>query len=147
MNSQQRNEANAYHQKVMQQMTGNTKAQRKPLNTYRLASYGAPSMPLSMVALPLAVYLTPVYADSAGFGLSLAFVGLMLALSRVFDGITDPVIGFMSDRIRSRRWRRKPVVRIGMPIFMLGVWLLWVPPIEFRTITWLSMTTNIGYPY
>ena len=34
-----------------------------------------------MVSLPLAVYLTPVYADSAGFGLSLAFVGLMLALS------------------------------------------------------------------
>ena len=61
----------------------------KPLGAYRLASYGAPSMPLSMVSLPLAVYLTPVYADSAGFGLSLGFVGLMLALSRVFDGITD----------------------------------------------------------
>jgi Na+/melibiose symporter-like transporter len=74
MNSQQRNEANAHHQRAMQQMTDDTKTQRKPLNTYQLASYGAPSMPLSMVALPLAVYLTPVYADSAGFGLSLAFV-------------------------------------------------------------------------
>ena len=68
---------------------------QKSLSTFQLASYGAPSMPLSMVSLPLAVYLTPVYADSAGFGLSLAFVGLMLALSRVFDGITDPVIGFL----------------------------------------------------
>ena len=101
-------------------MTDDAKTERKRLNTYQLASYGAPSMPLSMVALPLAVYLTPVYADSAGFGLSLAFVGLMLALSRVFDGVTDPVIGFMSDRIRTRWGRRKPFVLIGMPIFMLG---------------------------
>ena len=124
-----------------------TTTERKSLSTYQLASYGAPSMPLSMVALPLAVYLTPVYADSAGFGLSLAFVGLMLALSRVFDGVTDPIIGFMSDRIRTRWGRRKPFILIGMPIFMLGVWLLWIPPIEFREVTWLGMTFNTGYPY
>ena len=128
-------------------MTEPTTTERKSLSTYQLASYGAPSVPLSMVALPLAVYLTPVYADSAGFGLSLAFVGLMLALSRVFDGITDPIIGFMSDRIRTRWGRRKPFILIGMPIFMLGVWLLWIPPIEFREVTWLGMTFNTGYPY
>ena len=104
-------------------------------------------MPLSMVSLPLAVYLTPVYADSAGFGLSLGFVGLVLALSRVFDGITDPIIGFLSDRIRTRWGRRKPFILIGMPIFMLGVYLLWIPPIEFREITWLGITMNSGYPY
>ena len=128
-------------------MSENTQTAQKSLNTYQLASYGAPSMPLSMVSLPLAVYLTPVYADSAGFGLSLAFVGLMLALSRVFDGITDPVIGFLSDRVRTRWGRRKPFVLIGMPIFMLGVWLLWIPPIEFTEVTWLGMTFNTGYPY
>jgi Na+/melibiose symporter-like transporter len=100
-----------------------------------------------MVALPLAVYLTPVYADSAGFGLSLAFVGLMLALSRVFDGLTDPIVGFISDRIRTRWGRRKPFILIGMPIFMAGVWLLWIPPIEFTEVTWLGLTFNTGYPY
>ena len=122
-------------------------SQYKPLSTYQLASYGAPAMPLSMVALPLAVYLTPVYADSAGFGLSLAFVGLMLALSRVFDGLTDPIVGFISDRIRTRWGRRKPFILIGMPIFMAGVWLLWIPPIEFTEVTWFGLTFNTGYPY
>ena len=122
-------------------------SESKPLGMYRLASYGAPSMPLSMVALPLAVYLTPVYADSQGFGLSLGFVGLMLALSRIFDGITDPLIGFYSDRIRTRWGRRKPFILIGTPIFIVGMWLLWIPPIEFSEITVLGFTMNSGYPY
>ena len=122
-------------------------SEKKSLGTYQMASYGAPSLPLSMVGLPLAVYLTPVYADSAGFGLSLGFVGLVLALSRVFDGITDPVIGFLSDRMRTRWGRRRPFILIGMPIFMLGVWLLWIPPIEFSEVTLLGLTFNTGYPY
>ena len=104
-------------------------------------------MPLSMVTLPLAVYLTPVYADSEGFALSLAFVGVVLALSRVFDGLTDPIIGFYSDRIRTRWGRRKPFMLIGTPIFVAGVLLLWIPPIEFREVTWLGLTFNNGYPY
>ncbi|MCB1685517.1 MAG: MFS transporter [Pseudomonadales bacterium] len=74
----------------------------RTLSNWQLASYGAPAMPLSMVALPMAVYLPAVYADSEGFGLGLAFVGLMMVLSRIFDGVTDPLIGFLSDRIRTR---------------------------------------------
>ena len=116
-------------------------SKRKPLGGFSLASYGAPAMPLSMVTLPLAVYLTPVYADVDGFGLSLAFVGLVLALSRVFDGLTDPLIGFYSDRIRTRWGRRKPFMLIGTPIFVVGVVLLWIPPIEFREIEFLGITS------
>ena len=67
------------------------------LNSWMLASYAAPAMPLAMVGLPMAVYLPAVYADSEGFGLGLAFVGLVLVLARVFDGVTDPIVGFLSD--------------------------------------------------
>ena len=122
-------------------------AEQKPFSNFRMASYGAPALPLSMAMLPLAVYLTPVYADSDGFGLSLGFVGLMLALSRVFDGVTDPVVGFLSDRIRTRWGRRKPFILIGTPIFFVGVWLLWIPPIEFTEVSFLGFTFNSGYPY
>ena len=122
-------------------------SEQKRLNKFQLASYGAPALPLSMVGLPLTVYLAPVYADSQGFGLSLGFVGLMLAISRVFDGITDPVIGFLSDRFKTRWGRRKPFVLIGLPIYIFGVWLLWIPPIEFGEVTWFGISFNIGYPY
>ena len=71
----------------------------------------------------------------------------MLFLSRVFDGITDPVIGFISDRVKTRWGRRKPFVLIGLPIYILGIWLLWIPPIEFGEVTWFGISFNIGYPY
>lgn len=119
----------------------------KPLSSWVLASYGAPAMPLAMVTLPMAVYLPAVYADSEGFGLGLAFVGLVMVLSRVFDGITDPLIGFLSDRTRTRWGRRKPFVLLGTPIYIIGICLLFIPPIEFGDVTILGFTLNSGYPW
>ncbi|MDH3643585.1 MAG: MFS transporter [Gammaproteobacteria bacterium] len=124
-----------------------TAEHHKPLSRWVLASYGAPAMPLSMVALPMAVYLPAVYADSEGFGLSLGFVGLVMMLSRIFDGITDPVIGFVSDRLRTRWGRRKPFVLLGTPIYIAGICLLFIPPIEFTDIEMLGFTINSGYPW
>jgi Na+/melibiose symporter-like transporter len=119
----------------------------RTLSSWQLASYGAPAMPLSMVALPMAVYLPAVYADSEGFGLGLAFVGLVMVLSRIFDGITDPLIGFISDRIRTPWGRRKPFVVIGTPIYIAGIYLLFIPPIEFSEVEFLGLTFNSGYPW
>lgn len=119
----------------------------KALNRWVLASYGAPALPLAMVGLPMAVYLPAVYADAEGFGLSLAFVGLVLVLARIFDGITDPVIGFLSDRMRTRWGRRKPWVLLGTPIYIFGICMLFIPPIEFSEVNFLGMTFNSGYPW
>ncbi len=119
----------------------------RTLSTWQLGSYGAPAMPLAMVSLPMAVYLPAVYADSEGFGLGLAFVGLVMVLSRIFDGITDPLIGFISDRIRTPWGRRKPFVVIGTPIYIAGICLLFIPPIVVGEVTLLGITFNTGYPW
>ncbi len=119
----------------------------RPLSRWQLASYAAPSTPLALVGLPLAVYLPAIYADADGFGLTLGLVGLMITLSRLTDVVTDPLIGFISDRVRTRWGRRKPFVLLGTPIYIVGVWLLFVPPFEFFDVTWLGFTFNIGYLY
>lgn len=100
---------------------------------------------MALVGLPMAVYLPAVYAGGEGFGLSLALVGTVLMLTRFSDVITDPIIGFISDRTRTRWGRRKPFIFIGTPIYALGIWMLFVDPIEFREVTWLGMTFNNGY--
>ena len=117
------------------------------LSLYRLASYAAPSTPLALAGLPLAVYLPPLYADSDGFGLELALVGAIIMASRLTDVVTDPVIGYLSDRVKTRWGRRKPWVLAGTPIYIAGIFLLFVPPWEFSEVTWLGLTFNWGYPY
>ena len=62
-------------------------------------SYAAPATPLALAGLPIAVYLPVIYAD--GFGLSLGIVGLLITLSRFTDVVTDPIIGFVSDKLRT----------------------------------------------
>ncbi|MCH7908040.1 MAG: MFS transporter [Candidatus Hydrogenedentes bacterium] len=119
----------------------------KPLSNYTLASYAAPAMPLALAGLPIAVYLPVIYADSAGFGLSLVVVGVLITLSRFADVITDPLIGFLSDRLRTRWGRRKPFVLMGTPIYALGMWLLFIAPDGFEDVTFLSWTFSSGYPW
>ena len=118
---------------------------RRPLTTYTHISYGAPAAPLSLAGLPLAVYLPVIYADSDGFGLGLTAVGAILMLTRVFDAVTDPLIGRYSDKWRTRWGRRKPWVLLGTPIFGLGMWYLFHPPFEFSDVSFLGATFSNGY--
>jgi GPH family glycoside/pentoside/hexuronide:cation symporter len=59
-----------------------------------------------MSATPMALFIAPFYTRD--LGLSLAAVGTILMLARISDVITDPLIGQLSDRTRTRLGRRKP---------------------------------------
>ena len=78
-----------------------------------------------MIGYPVGIYLPDLY--SGEMGLSLSVIGTMLMLARVSDAITDPLMGFASDRIRTRFGRRKPWIGIGVPTMLLGVWMLFTP--------------------
>lgn len=112
-----------------------------------MAAFAAPGLPLALVGLPMAVYLPAVYAGKTGYGLSLAVVGTVLMLTRFSDIIIDPVIGFISDRTRTRWGRRKPFIFLGIPVYAAGIWMLFINQMEFKEITWLGLTFNTGYPY
>ena len=103
----------------------------------RMALYGLVNLPTSIVGLPISLYITAFYSQN--LGLSLATVGLLLALSRVPDIITDPLIGIASDRLRSRFGRRKPWMILGMPLKVLSLWMLFVPNSEFSVALWQAL--------
>ena len=48
-----------------------------------------------------------------GLGVNPALVGLVGALPRIVDAISDPITGYISDNIRTRWGRRKPVIFFG----------------------------------
>lgn len=63
-----------------------------------------------------------------GLGMNPALVGLLGALPRLTDAITDPLMGFISDRTRSRWGRRRPYIFVGAIMAGLIFMLLWQLP-------------------
>lgn len=68
-----------------------------------------------------------------GLGLSPALVGLLGALPRLTDAITDPFMGYISDKTRSRWGRRRPYIFIGAIAAGVIYALLWQLPAEKST--------------
>lgn len=94
-------------------------------SAWRLAALTASFGPLAAAGLPLAVYLPPYYAQNLGLGLPL--VGAIFMLSRIWDAISDPVIGSLSDATRSRFGRRKPWIAAGAPVFGVAAAAIFAP--------------------
>ncbi|MEQ8860424.1 MAG: MFS transporter [Pseudomonadales bacterium] len=95
------------------------------IGTRELLLYAAPSLPYSLAYMPVVNFIPSFYSND--LGLSLAVVGLAIFGTRIFDIATDPMIGILSDRSRSRFGRRKSFIAAGIPLLMLAVWMLFVP--------------------
>ena len=65
-----------------------------------------------------------------GLGMNPALVGLLGALPRLTDAITDPLMGFISDRTRSKWGRRRPYIFIGAIAAGIVYAILWQLPAD-----------------
>ena len=63
-----------------------------------------------------------------GLGMNPALVGLLGALPRLMDALTDPLMGYISDHTRSRWGRRRPYIFVGAIAAGLIYALLWQLP-------------------
>jgi Na+/melibiose symporter-like transporter len=97
----------------------------RQLNKRVLASYSMVALPIGAMAMPIAIYLPPFYSSS--LGLSLATVGLIFTLARVWDLVTDPIMGVVIDRYGSRWGQYKHWVALAIPLLMLAVYKLFLP--------------------
>ncbi|MEM7422777.1 MAG: MFS transporter, partial [Pseudomonadota bacterium] len=60
-----------------------------------LAAYALPAFALAAHYLPLFTYIAPFYA--AERGVDLAVIGTILIAIRLFDAVSDPAMGWLSD--------------------------------------------------
>jgi len=65
---------------------------------------------------------------SAVLGLSGALVGAALAISLAFDAFVDPVVGSLSDNMKSKLGRRLPLMMVAIPLITISLGLLFAPP-------------------
>ena len=71
-------------------------------------------------------YLT----DTAG--LTAAAAGIAIMIGKIWDAVTDPMMGFISDRTRSRWGKRRPYLLFGSVPLLLSMWYFFSAP-TFRS--------------
>lgn len=93
---------------------------------YRLVFFAAPAFITAFMYGPAMGVLPVIYGKY--FGLDLAVIGTVIMAARIFDAVTDPVIGYLSDHTRTRIGQRKPWMLAGYGLTLFASWALFVPP-------------------
>ena len=117
-----------------------------PIRAGQGLAYGLLGLPLAFVALPLYVLLPNHYARE--FGMPLATLGSVLLAARLFDAITDPLLGRLSDHLFGRSVRAVLAVgAVSAGVLALGLTSLFFPQVAGADalIAWALVALLISY--
>ncbi|MEM7218780.1 MAG: MFS transporter [Pseudomonadota bacterium] len=125
------------------------------LSAARAWGYGIGDFGINLYFISAMTYLMYFYTDV--FGLSAAAVATLFLVARVIDAVTDPLMGMIMDRTRSRWGRMRPYLLFGAPpMGLLLVLTFTVPDLsESGRLAWAYATyiafgitfTIVGLPY
>ncbi len=95
----------------------------------------AAALPAMVVILNLGLKMDPV------------LVGIILFAPRIFDAVSDPMMGYISDNTRSRWGRRRPYILAGAILAGLVFAAMWQLPAGHSEsfYFWIFMTASILY--
>lgn len=88
-------------------------------------AYAAPISAVAFLSAPVGGLLHPLYAKY--FGVSLAAIAVVLVLGRVVDAVTDPLIGYASDRLTQRNGNPALLVFAGAVLLSVCGYFLFIP--------------------
>lgn len=97
-----------------------------PMRRSMLIAYAFPAMVVALPTIPVYLVLPTLYGAELGIGL--AATGLVLLGARLFDTVSDPLVGALSDRFAFRGYRRKPWIAAGAGIAGIGLYMVLTPP-------------------
>ncbi len=78
--------------------------------------YGVCDLGGNLYFTVVAFWLLNYFTDTVG--ISAGLTGIIIMIGKVWDAVTDPLVGFLSDRTKSRWGRRRPYLLFGaVPLF------------------------------
>lgn len=99
---------------------------KKGLSIVERFAYGCGDAGCNIIYTAMSGFLLLYYTDYAG--VSAAAVGTIMLLSRVFDGVSDLVMGTIVDRTKSKYGKARPwIMRMCIPFAVSGILLFSVP--------------------
>ena len=86
------------------------------------AAFGAGHLVLNLLPGALGVFM---FFLLTAFGMDPFLAGLLGGLPRIFDALTDPIMGFISDNTKSKWGRRRPYIFVGAILSGILFAVLW----------------------
>lgn len=113
---------------------------------WRKASYGTGMLGYALLIQVFMQFYNPVFNDV--LGLSPVLIGWVIFIARIWDAVTDPLMGSISDNTVSRWGRRRPWIALGAvvcAISFVAIW--WFPRGQSDTFYfgWLLCTSLAFY--
>lgn len=118
-----------------------TTADHGNLSLRTIVAYAYPTAGISFLVFLFAAYYFKFATDI--LLIAPAAMGLIFAAARIWDAVSDPMAGYLSDRTRSRFGRRRPWLFASViPVAIVPV-LIWSPP-AFLDETWIIVWVTVG---
>ena len=114
------------------------------LNNSQRVGYGIADFGINLYFISAMTYLLYFYTDV--FGLSAAAAAGVMGVARLVDAITDPMMGGIAERTRSRWGRLRPYLLFGaLPLAAIAVLTFTVPDLDASGKLWWAYLTYIGF--
>ena len=114
-----------------------------PLSLWTKLSYGFGSAAFGIKDNGFNFFLLLFYSQVVGVDARL--VGIAITAALVIDAISDPIVGYWSDNLRSRWGRRHPFMYASAVPVALSYFLLWSPPLEWSqtALFWYLLVLSV----
>ena len=116
------------------------------ITLFEKSSYGVAGLGAGLTRNMIGLYLLFYYADI--IGLSPAYVSTAVMIGNIWDAVTDPLMGFISDHTHSRMGRRRVYLLAGAIPLGLVLFLTWTPPSSlagFPLFLYLAVLISLLY--
>ena len=121
----------------------NRLVQKDRVTGFEKFAYGCGEISTNIVFTISTSLLVMFYTDVAH--VSAAIIGMIIALSQVFNGVSDIMAGFIVDRTRSKYGRARVwMLRMSIPYAVAAVLLMTVPQVGvFAQTIYIFITYNL----
>lgn len=95
------------------------------LSTRKKLGYGIGDLGGNLFFTIMGFYLLFYFTDVAGIAAGLA--GTAIMIGKIWDAVTDPAVGYLSDRTQTRWGRRRPYMAVGAVLLFFSMGLIFMP--------------------